>query len=590
MTSRGIPAAVLLAVCVLAAGAAPVRESRAARAPEVRVAVNSAGHSSSVRSVLTATDTPLAQNQPQAPSVLPTIARPLLVRLPVDPPSSRRQPVRLTPEQLARFREAQNFRVNGLHERARDLLIVLDRELPHHPLVLTELAQTYLDLENWTAVEKLGRTERAATRDSMIVGRELATALERLERPRDAAQIVLEMWAASPLEADWASATVLRLAPTEPRGVREAMRKVAERFPERPDLHRGLARLEWQNGTLEGALRALAIADRTPRRPSWRAMFADDLLSTGGARDSTGALEALLALATDAQQVLPERVHGARRAWQLAVQGDTEAAVAPRLRQALTDIPPAQWDADLLVGLSRGLRKAGLTQEARTLLNARGDDPNLRHTVSLERALLDLREGPPSRALDALLAASATSLEAVYRFADALFFAGLPDSALAKYQQVAKLPQSPFAGSALERIYLIEDAEPKSALPAFGRLAYEDWRGNSAAATAIADSLYRGLARGALWAHAAIALSARHEAAGDAKAALLPVLTLADSLPGDRLAPLARQRAGDLYRLKLKDDTKALAQYEECLALYPRAWNAAEVRRRVEQLRRDRRF
>ena len=515
-------------------------------------------------------------------------ATPVAPSLAVEVPSV--ESVRLAPDQLARLRDAQNFRVNGLHERARDALVALDHELPHHPLVLTELGQVYLDLENWPAVEKLGRTERAATRDSLVLGRELSTALERLERPRDAAQIALEMWVVSPNEADWASATVLRLAPTEPRAVRDAMRKVAERFPDRPDLQRGLARLEWQNGALEGTLRALAIADRTLRRPSWRAMFADELLAAGTARDSVGALEALVALVADAAQVKPERVHGARRAWQLANARDTEALIAPRLQQALTDVPPAQWDPDLLVGIARGLRQAGLTHEARTLLNGRGDDPNLGHAVTLERALLDLREGPPTRALDALLAASGASLEALYRFADALFFAGLPDSALAKYQEVAKQPQSPFAGAALERIYLIEDAEPKTALSAFGRLAYEDWRGDATAATTIADSLYGSLPRGALWAHAAITLSARREAAGDAQAALVPVLVLADSLPGDRLAPLARQRAGDLYLFRLKDETRALAQYEECLALYPRAWNAAEVRRHVEQLRRERRF
>jgi len=62
-----------------------------------------------------------------------------------------------------------------------------------------------------------------------------------------------------------------------------------------------------------------------------------------------------------------------------------------------------------------------------------------------------------------------------------------------------------------------------------------------------------------------------------------------DSLADDRLAPLARQRAGDAYS-QLGDDTHALAQYEECLARYPRAWNSAEVRRRVERLRKERRL
>jgi hypothetical protein len=68
------------------------------------------------------------------------------------------------------------------------------------------------------------------------------------------------------------------------------------------------------------------------------------------------------------------------------------------------------------------------------------------------------------------------------------------------------------------------------------------------------------------------------------------LLALAEGLPNDRLAPLARQRAGDVYRNAYHDDAKALAQYEECLARYPKAWNAPEVRRRVEALKRDRRF
>jgi TolA-binding protein len=85
-------------------------------------------------------------------------------------------------------------------------------------------------------------------------------------------------------------------------------------------------------------------------------------------------------------------------------------------------------------------------------------------------------------------------------------------------------------------------------------------------------------------------LSAQRAAAGDATAALVPLLAVADSLPDDRLAPLARQRLGELYLSKLKDESKAAAQWEECLARYPKAWNAPEVRRKLEQLRRERRF
>lgn len=50
-----------------------------------------------------------------------------------------------------------------------------------------------------------------------------------------------------------------------------------------------------------------------------------------------------------------------------------------------------------------------------------------------------------------------------------------------------------------------------------------------------------------------------------------------------------RDRPGDVC-VRLKDDSRAAAQYEECLSRYPKSWNAPEVRRKLEQLRRDRRF
>jgi hypothetical protein len=182
------------------------------------------------------------------------------------------------------------------------------------------------------------------------------------------------------------------------------------------------------------------------------------------------------------------------------------------------------------------------------------------------------------------------SPEGVFRYAEALFFAGMPDSAMAIYQLVSHDPRSAHTAPALERLFLIEDADPREALPALGRMAYETWRGERRRAAALAESLYRELPRGPLWAYAALELAAQRDHQGDGPGALEPLLAVADSLPGDRLAPVARQRAGDVCRLRLKDDARALAQYEECLARDPKAWNAPEVRRAVETLRRERRF
>ena len=60
------------------------------------------------------------------------------------------------------------------------------------------------------------------------------------------------------------------------------MRKAIERFPDRPDLQSGLARLEWQGGDLDATQRALAAADRAGRQPSSRWLFANQLLTSGG--------------------------------------------------------------------------------------------------------------------------------------------------------------------------------------------------------------------------------------------------------------------------------------------------------------------
>jgi len=121
-----------------------------------------------------------------------------------------------------------------------------------------------------------------------------------------------------------------------------------------------------------------------------------------------------------------------------------------------------------------------------------------------------------------------------------------------------------------------------------GQIEYERWRGGKAKALALADTLWRAEApHGEYAARAGLTLAALKLEAGDAKGALAPLLVICDSLADDRLAPLARQRAGEAY-MALGDPKRALDQYEECLARYPRAWNSAEVRRRVERMRRER--
>jgi tetratricopeptide (TPR) repeat protein len=528
----------------------------------------------------------VAQARPGAPST----AVPDLAEAP-RPGAPSQAPVKpLDGAQTQRLLQAQAMRETGRLDAAREALTALLAESPHQPIVLGELAHVFMARQQWAAIERLGRAERTATHDSVLLGHELALALERQARPREAARVVAEIWIASQAEGEWCEPTLARLDDLEPRGAREALHRAAETRPWRLDLVRAAARLDWKHGDSVGALRLLAAADATGPATPARWTFAEELLYAGGARDTTGAIEILLELAADRAREPAYRLPAARRAWQVYTRRGAGHEGVLRVSQALADLPPNAWSGDLLVGIVRGLRESGYTAEVRALLDHLGDRRSAYPELALEGALNELREGPPARALSALEQAAHGSPEGVFRYAEALFYAGLSDSAASLYKLVSHDPKGPFTGPALERLFLIEDADPREALSGLGRMAYESWRGETKRAAALADSMYRTLPHGPVWAYVALELAAHRDQAGDGAGALEPLLAVADSLPDDRLASVARQRVGDVYRLRLGDDAKALAQYEECLARYPKAWNAPEVRRVVEALRRDRRF
>lgn len=489
----------------------------------------------------------------------------------------------LSAEQLGRLAEGRRQRHAGKPDRARTIFQSLLIESPHHPALLAELISLHTERGEWPAIERLARAERLALRDSVVLGHELVMALTQLRRPREAALVAIEAWTVQPAEQDWALSVIERVEGAEGRAARESLRRAAERRPARADLARGAARLDARAGDVRPSLKVLGAADRTEGRWRLRWSLAEEWIGAGVARDSAAAGDVLLDLAADPAADPGYRVSAAQRFWDVAAARAETREGATRVRKALADVPPGRWTPPLRLSVARELREAGRTGEVRELLAPTGG-VDTTPDFEMERLLADLRDGPPARVLERLRTLAETSPEAMFRFAEALFFAGETDSAHAWYTRAAAEPASPSAGAAFERLYLLEEPSAASALAAFGRVAYAEWRGDRTAFLVLADSLYRVLPRGPAWAEAALLTASARD--NDARAALLPLLAVADSLPGDRLAPLARQRAGDLYRTRLGDDAAAIRQYEECLVRYPRAWNAAEVRRRLEQSRR----
>ena len=494
----------------------------------------------------------------------------------------------LPPELALRLQRAADLRIAGLPDRARDTLQVLLRERPHHPAIVTELGRSDLARGDWAAVEKLGSSERTAARDSSLLGEELATAYERLGKPRDAMRVAVEAWTVSPVDGPWASGVLFRLAPGDVRSALMLVESAATPRPWRTDLTMGYARLLAVSGKPIDAARVLADAEKRSGRTGLRVMFADESLRTGRPADTTAALHVLLDLCADTDRHPEERMATARRAWMAVESSGRESEWAPKLAQAVRDVPADRFGPDLLLSLVRSLQRTGHPAEARLLLAANPSLEQRMPELSLERAMAIAREGPPARALPLLDSLTKSWPQARFVLAEVQFFAGELDSAHANYDRIAAVPGDENAADALERMYLLEEQPTSPVRAVLAQIEYERWRGGKARALALADTLWRAVApHGDYAARAGLTLASLRLEAGDAKGALAPLLAICDSLADDRLAPLARQRAGEAY-MALDDPKSALAQYEECLARYPRAWNSAEVRRRVEKLRRER--
>ena len=506
------------------------------------------------------------------------------------PHYGRRPMTPLTPanqDRLNRFRVAREA---GQAAVARDSLRTLIAEVPHHPLVLVELAQCHEALRAWPPLEAMARAERTWSRDSVLLSQDLVLALERQGRTRDAGSTVLETVVADPQYLEWARGWLDSLSGRDPRGIRDLVRRTAAMLRDRVEVVRLAAALEWRFGDASSAMKLLAEAEARGQKSPLRWMFAEELLQRGAGRDSMGAVEVMLELAADRSAPEEHRVMAARRGWDVASARGASREAAPRVAAALKDVPAERWGSPLVLAVMRGLREGGATEASRGLMRALDTGGQALPEVELERALGVLSDGPPEQALPGLRALANRLPEAMFHYAEALFFAGEIDSAHAWHERVAADPLTRFAGTSFERLYLIEDSRQSPALRVFARMAYEQWRGESKHALGLADSLYRSLTPGPLWAQAALTLATLRETLGDGKAALEPLLAVAEKMSNDRLAPVARQRAGDNLRIWHKDEARALEQYEECLARYPKAWNAPEVRRWAEALRRARRF
>ena len=221
------------------------------------------------------------------------------------------------------------------------------------------------------------------------------------------------------------------------------------------------------------------------------------------------------------------------------------------------------------------------------------DDPELTGRLAVRAGEAALARGDLAGAEASFREARASGAsekvreEAQYLACEVAFYEGRFDSAAAGYDAFARAyPTSRFTNDALERMYLIEAGEgsPVAGLPELAkafRLARAGASDEALAASEAAELKAKG---GPAWSHAGLLTASLLVARGRVADAAAKALAVAEGVPDDRLAPVARRRAGDAYRAS-GSDALALAQYEELLVRYPRSWLAPETRRLVQELR-----
>lgn len=294
------------------------------------------------------------------------------------------------------------------------------------------------------------------------------------------------------------------------------------------------------------------------------------------------------------------------------------------LESAWRSLPEGEVRTRIGLQLVDHLRRRGQEGASRRVSAALGQTAapaDLAGDVELESGIAAIQRGDLADAQRRLLraragASSEESRErAEYELAETWFYQGRFDSALAGFDAFSQAnPQSPLANDALERAYLLEGDSPdggggpRPGLEALARGLYAEARQSWDEAARLArdadaearaarqtveplsaaepdsDAELQFGPRDPVRSHSLLLLSRAEEKRGAFDAALAAALLVSDSLSGDRLAPLARKRAGDLLYSRGRHD-EALRQYEEMLARYPRSWLASEVRRRVTELR-----
>jgi len=181
--------------------------------------------------------------------------------------------------------------------------------------------------------------------------------------------------------------------------------------------------------------------------------------------------------------------------------------------------------------------------------------------------------------------------EAHYMAAEVSFFMGETDSALSLYSTLAAdHPDWELANDAIDRMFLLQEQAGQTdnrplALYATGELLATIDKPDSA--LGYMNLLVEGFPESPLVDDALLRSVDLYLNLGEVDLALSACSAVAESFSEERLAPLAREKLGDIWWEQRGDGAKALEEYLKGLDEFPDSLIAPRVRDKVARLRRE---
>lgn len=494
---------------------------------------------------------------------------------------------------------AHRLQVVGRHGDAVDLYKKLYEKYPDAEAVIREYGEALFVNNEYGEAEALYLDVRRKKNDPLAYAVQLERVHLRQGRYRDAVTDCMDVIAESRGRIDWVRGELAKIAGEAEGGAGMVLEVVSDRVKQSPKLG------EYRMLAVELYARAARPDEAAAMLEEIRGtelMSPDNLYKLGVQLDALGEMN----LAALSFQLALERPGGvgsiSEAAFKLAGLY-AASGEAGKSKQVLEDL--AARFPDSAIAFKARLGMATLEAEAlgrpeaaialyRELLEQEKLPVNPAEVKqAIAKCLLGAGRLSEARETYADLAKNPADLnpQAQYMVAEVSFFMGETDSAMSLYSSLAAdHPDWELANDAIDRVFTLQENAGQSdnrplGLYATAELLAKIDRPDSA--LGYLNRIVEDFPNSSLVDDALLRSADLYLVLDDPDRALSACSTVAGEHPDSRLAPLAREKLGDIWWEKKSDAARALEEYTKGLDEFPESLIAPRVRDKVARLRRE---